>query len=245
MRLKLPITTGVAVMLIAGFCMPVSAGQFSVTPIRIFMTPKDRAVALTVTNDADEQLVMQADVFVWAQDENGEDKLTPSEDLFLSPPILKLAPKSRQVVRLAMIKRPTLSEQRSYRVIVREIPEARKGPAKGVEVKVALAFSLPIFITPPGTKRDLNCTIERSSPDTVQAMCENKGNAYTQLHDFVLKGADGKRLASREDGGYILPGIKRSFAIKRVDGKLPAGKAQLSMVLEDGSTKKFDVTLAD
>ena len=80
------------------------AGQFSVTPVRIFMVPKDRAAAITITNESDEPLVMQADVYSWKQKADGEDDLTPSEDLFLSPPIIKLAPKARQVVRLVMLK---------------------------------------------------------------------------------------------------------------------------------------------
>lgn len=38
----------------------VLADGFTVTPVRIYMTPKDRAVAITVTNDGDNELVMQA-----------------------------------------------------------------------------------------------------------------------------------------------------------------------------------------
>ena len=79
---------------------PAWAGQFSVTPVRIFMATKDRAVAVTITNEGDEQLVMQADLYLWKQKPDGQDDLTLTEDMFLSPPIIKLAPRARQVVRL-------------------------------------------------------------------------------------------------------------------------------------------------
>jgi len=42
-------------------------------------------------------------VSTWKQKADGTDEQNPSEDLILSPPILKLAPKARQVVRLARI----------------------------------------------------------------------------------------------------------------------------------------------
>jgi fimbrial chaperone protein len=231
-------------LLAAGLSIPVPAGQFSVTPVRIFMAPKDRAVAVTVTNEGNEVLVMQADVYEWKQQPDGEDKLTPSEDVFLSPPILKLTPKSRQVVRLAMLKPPKTGPQRTYRMIVREIPEAIQKP-KGVELQVALAFSLPVFITPPGAQRALTCTAERSAADMVNAVCENTGTAYAQVREFALSGSKGERLAVRDTGGYILPDVKRSFALKRAEGRIPGGTAKLSVTLDDGTAHTYDVTIAE
>ena len=60
------------------------AGVFSVTPVRIFMTPHDRAIAVTVTNEGDDELVMQADIYTWKQKADGTDDLQLSEDLILA-----------------------------------------------------------------------------------------------------------------------------------------------------------------
>ena len=90
---------------------PAWAGLFSVTPVRIFMTPRERAAAVTVTNEGDTELLMQADVYDWKQKADGSDDLTLSEDMILAPPIIKLAPKSRQVVRLALLKPVTAGQQ--------------------------------------------------------------------------------------------------------------------------------------
>ena len=220
------------------------AGMFSVTPVRIYMVPKDRAVAVTVTNEGDDELVMQADVYTWKQKPDGEDDLTFSEDLILSPPIIKLAPKSRQVVRLAMVRPQASPGQLTYRMIVREIPEA-KGPGKSVELQIALAFSLPIFITPPGVKSQLGCSVERAAADAIRAICENTGSAYAQARDFALTASAGDKLASRDTGGYILPGVKRSFDIKRPEGRIPGGKAKLVVNLDDGASQSYDVTVPD
>jgi fimbrial chaperone protein len=222
----------------------VHAGVFSVTPVRIYMTQKDKAVAVTVTNESDEAMVMQADVYVWKQKPGGEDELTPSEDLFLSPPIIKLAGKSRQVVRLARL-RPARSEQQlTYRMVVREIPEAKPARDK-MKLQIALAFSMPVFITPPDAKSRLECTAERTAANSINAICENTGNAYAQPIGFALTGESGDKLASRDTGAYILPGVKHTFDIKRANGRIPGGKARLAVTLDNGTTQNFDVTLTE
>ncbi len=238
------LANGLLMGVVAGLVAPAWSGQFTVTPVRIFMDPRDRATAITLVNEGDEELLMQADVYAWKQKPGGEDDLTLSEDLFLSPPIIKLAPKARQVVRLAMVKSPKSGPQLTYRLIVREVPEAKPAP-KTLQVQIALAFSLPIFITPPGAKQDLVCDWEKSSPDTLKVNCGNNGNAYAHPREFVLTDASGAKLAAREAGGYILPGIKRSFDVKRTDGKLPAGKAKLTVTLDDLTTQTYDVSLGD
>ena len=223
---------------------PAWAGLFSVTPVRIYMDPRDRAVAVTITNEGDEELVMQADIFVWKQTVNGEDDLTLSEDLILSPPILKLAPKSRQVVRLARLRPAPTKDQLQYRMVVREVPEAKTASDK-VQLQIALAFSLPVFITPASAKSRLECIVERSAPDAIRAVCENTGNAYAQPREFNLIGAGGTKLAARDSGGYILPDIRRSFDITAPGGRIPGGKAQLAVTLDDGTTRTYDVTVAE
>ena len=208
------------------------------------MAPKDRAIAVTIVNEGDDELVMQADVFHWKQKPGGEDELTLTEDLFLSPPIIKLAPMARQVVRLAMLQVPKSGSQLTYRLMVREIPEAKVADKK-VQVQIALAFSLPIFITPPGAIRQVVCATERATTDSIRVICENSGNAYAHPRDFVMTGLKGNKLASRDTGGYILPGIKRSFDMKRTDGAIPGGKAKLAVTMDDGATQTYDVTVAD
>lgn len=232
-----------AVLLAAAACtLPVHAAQFTITPVRIFMTQRDRAVAVTIVNEGDEPVVMQADLYTWKQKPDGSDELELTEDLILTPPILKLEPRGRQVVRLARLAPPPGDVQQTYRMIVREIPEARSGGQ--VQLQVALAFSLPVFITPNGAKRDLRCGLERAAADTVRAVCSNAGNAYTQIRELDVTDAAGQRLAVRDQGGYILPSIQRSFDIKAA-GRIPAGPVKLQVALDDGTVQAFDATLPE
>ena len=221
---------------------PAWAGVFSVTPVRIYLSPKERATALTVQNEGDEEIVMQADIYTWKQRPTGEDDLQLSEDLVLSPPILKIGPKGRQVVRLALVGAPKIDRQLTYRLIVREVPEA-KPSEKNIQLQVALAFSLPVFITPPTVKRELDCKVERAAPDKISAACENKGDAYAQPRELALLDAGGAKVLSRDNGLYILPGIRRTFELKKAEGSVPAGAYKLAVTLDDGSTQSYDVAL--
>lgn len=240
--MKKLLATTLTTLLATSLALPTFAAPFSVTPVRIYMTPKDKAVAVTITNEGDEELVMQADLYSWKQKANGEDDLVLTEDLLLSPPIIKLAGKSRQVVRLARLRSMPETDQLTYRMVVREVPEAKPNAEK-LQLQIAIAFSLPVFITPPKAKYALNCTVAKSTANTVKAVCENTGTAYAQIVDFDLTSPDGSKLASRDTGGYILPTVKREFEIK-ADNALPDSNAKLTVRLDDGSKQSFDMTLA-
>ena len=186
---------------------------------------------------------MQADLYEWNQKPDGEDDLKLTEDMFLSPPIIKLAPRSRQVVRLARLNAMPISRQITYRMIVREIPEAKS--TKELQIQVALAFSMPVFITPTGAKAALTCSVERVSTNTINAVCENSGSAYSHPVAVLLSNSAGDRIADNPTGGYILPGIKRSFAMRRDSGAIPGGKYSLAATLDDGTTETYAVTIAE
>ncbi|RLJ63710.1 fimbrial biogenesis chaperone [Sulfurisoma sediminicola] len=246
LRLSEFLMPGLFGLLVFGFAMPASAGMFTVTPVRIFMNPKDRAVAVTITNEGDEEIVMQADLYLWKQAPGGQDQLTATEDLLLSPPIIKLGPRARQVVRLARLgamANPT--EQLTYRMILREVPEARAAKGNDMFLQIAMAMSMPVFITPPGAKGKLGCTAERIAANAVRATCENSGNAHVHPTTLQLNNDAGEKLASDDAGGYILPEIKRSFDLKRKEGKIPAGKATLVVSLADGTTESYAITIGE
>ncbi|UUZ74527.1 hypothetical protein LP414_19085 [Polaromonas sp. P1(28)-13] len=57
------------------------------------MTPRDRAIAVTLTNEADTAVVLQADINTWSQNPDGTDELVLTEDLILAPPSSSWPPK--------------------------------------------------------------------------------------------------------------------------------------------------------
>ena len=232
---------GYAIML--GLMAPwtvATAGVFSVTPVRLYMAPRDRAVAVTLRNEGDTPVVLQADINVWSQKPDGTDELVLTDDLILAPPIIKLAPKAQQVVRLALLKPADASRQLTYRMIIREVPEAQ--PTPSVEVQIALALSMPVFITPPTAKRQVNCDAEGGGGDkTINLRCGNTGTAYGQIREATLA-RNGQTLARFEGGSYILPGARKTITLKS-DKSVGAGDAQLVITFDDGQTLTTSVTL--
>jgi fimbrial chaperone protein len=206
------------------------AGVFSVTPVRVYMTPKDRAVAITLNNDGDTPIVLQADIYKWDQRENGEDEMVLTEDLLLAPPIIRLAPGAHQVVRLAMLRPRDPYWQMTYRMILREVPEAAP-PSNRIAVPVALALNMPVFITPSGAKRDVKCGINMDDEKSVTVFCKNAGTAYAQIRELTVK-RDGKELARFEGGTYILPGAGKYIKLK-ADKRHAAGNATLTLMFDD------------
>jgi fimbrial chaperone protein len=218
------------------------AGTFTVTPVRIYMTSRERAVAVTVVNEGDTDLVLQAEISQWSQGADGTDQLTPTEDLILAPPILRVGPKARQVVRLALLAPADASRQLTYRILLREVPEALpKPPDSGIRTPIALALSLPVFITPPTAKRNVSCSIVPGKEATQLGLsCTNAGSAYAQLREATLTRA-GEPVARFEGGVYILPGATKAMALRR-EGTMTSGPAKLSLGFDDGQVST-DVTV--
>lgn len=216
-----------------------NAGVFSVTPVRLYMTPRDRAIAVTLTNEGDTAIVLQADINSWSQKPDGTDELVLTEDLILAPPIIKLAPMARQVVRLALLKPADASRQLTYRMIIREVPEAL--PSTGIQVPIALALSMPVFITPAAAKREINCSTPRADAAALNLLCSNTGTAYAQIREAAIM-RDEKPLARFEGGTYILPGASKTVSLK-ADKPVAAGQARLVITFDDGKSLTSDVTL--
>lgn len=216
-----------------------TAGVFSVTPVRLYMTPRDRAIAVTLTNEGDTEVVLQADINTWNQKPDGTDELVLTEDLILAPPIIKLAPKARQVVRLALLKPADASRQLIYRMVIREVPEAL--PASGIQVPIALALSMPVFITPPAAKREVNCTSQPADSKSLILQCSNTGSAYAQIREAVVTRGP-QTLARFEGGSYILPGARKTVSLKG-EQPLTAGQAQLVVTFDDGQSLTTSIAL--
>lgn len=217
------------------------AGAFSISPVRIHMTPRERVVAVSFTNEGETEVALQADLYAWGQSEEGLDELLPTEDVILAPPIIRMAPTSRQVVRLALLRPADAARQLTYRLIVREVPELAPPKDQTLQVPITLALSMPIFITPPGAKRRVECEVQRPDAQTLGARCVNLGNAYAQVRGVIFR-RDDKELARFEGGAYILPGARKFMRVEA--GSTPVtGPAQMDIQFDDGTVQSQAVTL--
>jgi fimbrial chaperone protein len=222
--------------LVGGVATQACAGAFSVTPVRIFMGVRDKAVAVTLVNEGNYPVTLQAELVQWNQDAQGQERLEPTEDLVLSPPIIELAPQSRQVVRLARLSPPDLERQQTYRLIVREVPEIKNAEQPGLQIPIALALSIPVFISSDPMKRQLDCKLV-----AVGLQCRNNGNAYAQLRE-VIATRESNILGRFEGGSYILPGALKTIPLSWPKGVPTSGPVTIEWLYDDGQRQRVDTT---
>lgn len=192
-------------------CAIAHAGSFMANPIRLVVPAGANATSLTLENTGAEAVLVQAEVLAWSQ-ADGKDVLAPSEDLVVSPPIFKVAPKASQIVRVGVVRRNAGDRELTYRVFLQEVPEPAAPGAQGVNV--ALRLGLPVFVMPrANTAPQLAWRAVRDAGG-VKVTVTNSGNAHAQLIDCRVVRENGTVVAELPLAAYVLPGSTRSWTVK-------------------------------
>lgn len=98
-----------------------NAGNYSVNPINVMLSPRVSTTLLKLRNQDNSPGSFQFKVFKWEQNAQGEDKLTPTEDIILFPSLLTVEPQGERQIRLGS-KVPINTVEKTYRLIVEELP---------------------------------------------------------------------------------------------------------------------------
>ncbi len=190
------------------------SAEFSVNPVRVFIDGKVKSGSLIVENPSDQVVTIQATMNSWSQD-NGKEQIIPTDDLLVSPPIFKVQPKSKQVVRIGFMKAPDAIREGTYRLFLQEVPPPRKLGETGMAI--VLRMSLPIFIAPTTGKAqaDLRWKAAPVDGENIKLSFSNSGNAHIQITAISISLPDGSSLAKNPSMmTYILPGQSHTWDIK-------------------------------
>ena len=199
-------------LLAAGLPGLAQAGSFSANPIRLTLAPGASSTSLTLENTGDDPVTVQASLMAWSQEE-GRDVLRPSQDLVVSPPIFKLAPRARQTVRVGVLRAADASRERAYRLFLTEVPAPRTPDQVGVSVSLQLA--LPLFVQPAAPiERRLQWRARPLEGGRIELSVANAGNGHVQLVSTTLLGEGGAPVAEHPARTYVLPGASASWSIE-------------------------------
>ncbi|WP_458097821.1 fimbrial biogenesis chaperone [Roseomonas sp. WA12] len=203
-RLVAGLGLAAAVLLTPG---PAEAGSLEVAPVSTDLLPGQQASVVTVTNRDTTPTSVQVRAFDWSQDATS-DRLTPTQDLLVSPPAFQLAPGGSQVVRM-VLRRPPAQGERAFRLLVDQIP----GPADaGQQVRFALRLSLPVFAQTSANGRPQLEWRLQSSGELVVA---NRGTRRAQLAGLSLAGPGGTSIPlAAPENPYVLPGMERHWRLR-------------------------------
>jgi fimbrial chaperone protein len=203
----------VLIVLLAGGAA--RAQSLMVLPVNIQMAPGQRATTLTVINKGDSETAIQVRVYAWNQP-GGDDQLTTSDEVLLSPPLTSIAPGASQVIRL-ILRRPPQGREATYRIVLDQIPP----PAVPGVVRVVLRMSIPIFAQ-PATRAvsHVYFHIERNA-GKIFLVALNDGGRHDAIREIVLWTSDGRKLKTESSASpYVLAGVTRRWPID-AQGSLP------------------------
>jgi fimbrial chaperone protein len=137
-------TLALAALMLLG-CMlagEVHAASLEVSPVIVTLAPGQTATTIVTTNRGDMPSTMQVRIYRWTQAGDADD-LAPTVDIVVSPPIFTVPAGGSQTVRLLLRGGSAAAGERSYRLVMDEVPPAA---AAGRQVTFALRQSLPVFV---------------------------------------------------------------------------------------------------
>jgi len=209
---------------------PAAMGQaLSVLPVNVFISPGQKATSLTVTNQGTSETAVQIRAYTWSQKGN-DDPLDPTEDLVLSPPLVRIAPGASQVVRLILRQTPE-NREATYRILIDQIPP----PAEPGAVHLVLRLSIPIFVKPP-TKvfPDVQFHLEQDAKG-IYLVAFNSGLSHEAIRNIALTTSDGRKLEPDPSSSpYVLAGATRRWHIAAQD-PLPSTSETLQLTAHSDS----------
>lgn len=188
------------------------AASLQISPVMINLRAAQTATGITLQNDGDVPIYGQVRVFLWEQ-KGGDDVLTPTDELIASPPVMQIAAKSAQTIRL--VRRTgaaAAGPERQYRVLIDEVPttaEAREG------VAIKLQYSVPVFIAASAPNAAPQLAWQFFKRDNAWFLrVTNSGTLHAQLGATMLVTADGKEHElSKGLLGYALAGRQREWRL--------------------------------
>jgi fimbrial chaperone protein len=182
-----------------------AASTLGVAPIRVELSPKQSIAVITVSNQEDSPVTVQARPAAWSQ-KDGQDELADTHGLLVTPPLFTIPANGHQVLRIALLRRSDPLRELDYRLVLSEVPPAKAAEVTGL--RIALRITLPIFVAAAvRTSPDLSWHHSWLPDGTLQVEAQNHGSAHIQILDFDAQTADHAAQVLHTDAArYLLPG---------------------------------------
>ena len=193
-------------VLLAGIGQAYAQGV-QVAPVVIELASGQMATTIAVTNTGDAGVTVQVRPFAWEQ-AGDTDRLQPTQDIVVSPPITDIGAGETQTFRV-VTRKPSGPVEAAYRLLVDQIPSSLA--TNGVQF--ALRLSLPLFLEPPGRVPPSVDWRITSDGRTAMLRATNKGNSRTRLLTPELSAGMRHMSVVANGNPYILPRIERAWRI--------------------------------
>lgn len=189
---------------------PAGAASVRVSPVLLEAHAQSPAIGITLRNDTPKPAITQLRIFRWSQD-HGADRLTPTNDVIVSPPIITLTPHTEYRARVIRLSRQSLAGEESYRLIVDELPDSKA--VRDRSISFVVRQSIPVFFAPPSGNPAVAWSVVRER-NSYRVTAVNHGESRMRVARLRLCDAHGLELAHR-DGlvGYVLAHSQMSWTL--------------------------------
>lgn len=208
--------TGMRALLLGGLVAgwlagPVAAANLQISPVMIQLRAGQGATGINMQNLGEVAVYGQVRVYQWDQ-KDGDDVLTPTQDVVASPPIIQIGAKSSQIIRLVRRSEQLPAGELTYRILIDEIPK-EDGPASGVDIR--LRYSVPMFVLPADDRAAPALAWAVFKKDGVWMLrVRNSGTQRAQIGALELSNAAGKQFEIASGlFGYVLAGKVREWRL--------------------------------
>jgi len=194
------------------------AAGLQISPFSITMPADKKADEVWLRNSSAEVVHAQVRVYRWSQ-ADGEDVLSPEQNMVASPPMVQIEPGQQQLVRLVRVGPLSgpAAEERSYRLLIDELPVDRTTSKAGLNF--VFRYSVPVFISGTAPAKPVLDWSLRQDGSQVWLRIANSGTSHAQLANIEFTPSGGKTIMAVNGlAGYALPGQYRSLRLE-----LPAG----------------------
>ncbi|QHC96605.1 fimbrial biogenesis chaperone [Pseudomonas sp. R84] len=211
-------------MVMLGASQAHAASSVLIWPIDPVLEADQQASALWLENRGSETANLQIRVFGWSQSGFAE-QYQNQRDVIGSPPVAKIEPGQKQLVRLTRTKDVPPGQELAYRIIIDEIPSAQPATADGGKTAAAIRFqmrySVPLFAYGAGlwSKEDSSRARDPKGVGLPQLSwrtvavdgkpyveVRNQGAVHARLTDVAIKQAGQSKPLAEGLLGYVLPG---------------------------------------
>lgn len=203
------------------------AASLQISPIRIDLPERGGAAFVTLRNLGDVPLIAQVRVFRWNQ-RDGADQLVLDDEVVASPPMIEVAPRGEQLVRVLRPGTIPVEGEHAFRLFIDELPRvldpATGKTQQGAAVRLQLRYSVPVFVgTPANGRPDVTFSLRRAASGW-RLQARNGGEQHAQVGETALVRAnDDTDILPISAGlfGYALAQSERGWDLSLPKGLIP------------------------
>jgi fimbrial chaperone protein len=201
--------------LMLGFAWAVPSTAFAsaslqISPVLLEVPAGGAASNVTIANQDSRPADIQVRLFKWTQ-ADGEETLTPTEDVVASPPIATIQPHSKLTVRVIRVATGEVASEEAYRLVIDQLPQSDAGGRAIVSMLVRQV--LPLFFEPAErASADVAWSLART-PRGWALRARNSGDRRMRIAKVVLSGGGAPVAMGGGLLGYALAHSEMSWTL--------------------------------